>query len=208
VSSSFLALGDSYTIGEGVAEADRWPMQLAARLRAAGVDIAEPRIIAKTGWTADELLAAIRNDQVRGTFGLVTLLVGVNDQFRGFGVARYTESFERLLRLALGFAKLPSDLIVLSIPDWSVTPFVAGRPQSAIANEIDAFNGVNRTAATDAGARYLDVTAASRRATDNATLIAADGLHPSATMYSMWVDLLVPLALGVLNTPRQPGGGR
>jgi lysophospholipase L1-like esterase len=110
--------------------------------------------------------------------------------------------------LALGFAKLPSDLIVLSIPDWSVTPFAAGHHQSAIATEIDAFNGVNRKAATEAGARYLDVTAASRQAMDNADLIAADGLHPSATMYSMWVDLLVPVALGVLDAPRQQGGGR
>jgi lysophospholipase L1-like esterase len=206
VSASFLALGDSYTIGEGVAEVDRWPSQLAARLRTAGIAVGEPRIVAKTSWTTDELLAAIQTEGINGKFALVTLLAGVNDQFRAFGAARYQASFDRLLRTALGFAKLPSDLIVLSIPDWSVTPFAAGRDRSAIANEIDAFNDVNRTAAASAGARYVDVTLSSRRATDNAVLIAADGLHPSATMYSMWVDLLVPVSLGVLGAPRNMGG--
>jgi lysophospholipase L1-like esterase len=198
---SFLALGDSYTIGEGVAESERWPMQLAERLRVSGIGIAETRIAARTGWTTEELLAAIEIEGIRGKFSLVTLLAGVNDQYRGLGVATYRSSFDRLLQRALEFTKLPSDLIVLSIPDWSVTPFAAGRDRSAIASEIGAFNGVNRTAATKAGARYLDVTESSRRAADNAALIVADGLHPSATMYSMWVDLLFPISLGVLGAP-------
>jgi lysophospholipase L1-like esterase len=206
VTLSYLALGDSYTIGEGVSEGDRWPNRLAARLRADGVGLADPQVIARTGWTTDELRTAVEQGPT-GRFDLVSLLIGVNDQYRGLGVARYREAFDRVLRLALGLAKLPAHLIVLSIPDWSVTPFAAGRDRAAIAREIDAFNGVNRAAASAAGAHYLDITPLSRGALDNAALIAADGLHLSATMYSMWVDLLVPLTHGVLVAPRRQGHG-
>src|SRR5207237_824140 len=103
--------------------------------------------------------------------------------------------------------KLASHLIVLSIPDWGVTPFAAGRDRTAIATEIDAFNDVNRTLAGRAGTGYLDVTPLSRKARDNSALIAADGLHPSAPMYSMWVDQLVPMSHGALVAPRQQSGG-
>lgn len=199
--TSFLALGDSYTIGEGVGEADRWPAQLAARLRARGRAIDHPRIIARTGWTTDELLRAIEADPLAAVCDLVTVLVGVNDQYRGIGVAGYRDSFDRLLGRAIQLAKLPSHLIVLSIPDWSVTPFAASRDRSAIAREIDSFNDVNRGSARQAGARYLDITPISRTAATNAMLIAPDGLHPSAAMYSMWVDLLLPMAASALAAP-------
>lgn len=199
MTASFLALGDSYTIGEGVAEGDRWPVQLATRLGDNGTPVGAPRIIARTGWTTEELFAAIGDEGLMGKFDLVTLLAGVNDQYRGHGIARYRESFDVLLRFALGFAKLPARLIVLSIPDWSVTPFAAGRDRPAIAREIDAFNGEINTLATTHGARFLDITPASRQASNNPSLLTADGLHPSATMYSTWVDQLVPLSLDALS---------
>jgi lysophospholipase L1-like esterase len=181
-----------------VADEDRWPAQLVLRLNAAGTPIAGPRIVARTGWTTDELFDAIHGESLTGTFDLVTLLAGVNDQFRGYGVDRYRRSFEALIGSALSFAKLPAHLIVLSIPDWSVTPFASGRDRPAIAREIDAFNRVSRALAAAHGARCLDITPSSRRASNNAALLAADGLHPSAVMYSIWVDHLVPLSLDAL----------
>lgn len=198
MTASFLALGDSYTIGEGVAVEDRWPTQLVRRLRAAGTPVSDPRIIARTGWTTDELLAAIRDEGVAGEFDLVTLLAGVNDQYRSRKSDRFRELFDPLLQAALRFAKLPDRLIVLSIPDWGVTPFAAGRDRPGIAREIDAFNDVIRTMVLTAGARYLDVTPSSRRASNNSALLVADGLHPSASMYSIWVDQLEPLSLDAL----------
>ncbi len=196
--ASVLALGDSYTIGEGVEPSDRWPAQLGARLRAIGIPVDEPRIVARTGWTTDELLAAIVAERLSRKFDLVTLLVGVNDQYRGYGVARYTEAFATAMRTALAFAKAPDHLVVLSIPDWGVTPFASGRDRAAIGREIDAFNAVNRAAALQAGAGYVDVTPVSRAAASDATLLAADGLHPSAAMYRRWVDLMMPSASAIL----------
>lgn len=193
---SFLALGDSYTIGEGVAEGDRWPAQLARRLSGLG----QPRIIARTGWTTDELLAAVDESHLSGSHDFVTLLAGVNDQYRGFGVDRFRSSWRPLLNRALGLAKLPARLVVLSIPDWGVTPFATGKDRTAIAREIDEFNDVCRATARQADASFVDVTAVSRRAAEEPALLAADGLHPSATMYSKWVDLLVPIARGALAT--------
>lgn len=199
MTASFLALGDSYTIGEGVAAEDRWPAQLALRLRAAGCPIADPRIVARTGWTADELLDAMGTESLTGKFDLVTVLAGVNDHYRGYGTDRYRRSFEALIGSALALAKLPAHLIVLSIPDWGVTPFAAGRDRPAIAREIDAFNEESRAIAAAHGARFLDIAPSSRQASNNSALLAADGLHPSAALYSMWVDQLVPLSLDVLD---------
>jgi lysophospholipase L1-like esterase len=198
VTASFLALGDSYTIGEGVAEGDRWPAQLVRRLRAAGTPIDDPHIIARTGWTTDELLAAIRDEAPAGPFDVVTLLAGVNDQYRGRKSDRFREFFAPLFQMALGLAKLPECLIVLSIPDWGVTPFAADLDRPGIAREIDAFNDVIKTIVLTAGARYVDITPSSRRASHNSALLAADGLHPSASMYSIWVDQLEPLTLDAL----------
>ncbi|WP_282298557.1 GDSL-type esterase/lipase family protein, partial [Stenotrophomonas sp. PS02289] len=122
----YLALGDSYTIGEGVAEQGRWPVQLSAALRAAGVDIADPQIIATTGWTTDELDAGIDAAAPQGPFDLVTLLIGVNNQYRGRSVDEYRTQFSALLQRALGFAgQRAQRVLVLAIPDWGVTPFAA-----------------------------------------------------------------------------------
>ncbi len=192
----FLALGDSYTIGERVAEAERWPVQLAARLQEQGIRMAAPEIIAKTGWTTDELAAGIQAASPRGPYDLVSLLIGVNNQYRGRSQEEYRAQFADLLQQAIAFAGGdPARVMVLSIPDWGVTPFAARLDAAAIAAEIDAFNAINRAEAEQAGVWYVDVTAVSRQATTDPSLIADDGLHPSGKMYTAWVELALPVAL-------------
>lgn len=189
----YLALGDSYTIGESVAPEARWPVQLVARLRADGVAIAEPEIIARTGWTTTELDAAIDAAKPQGTYDLVSLLAGVNDQYRGGETEAYRPAFRNLLHRAIDFAgDRPGRVIVVSIPDWGITPFAATRDRAAITAAIDRFNAVNRDEAAQAGVRYVDITTISRRAAQDATLLAPDGLHPSAAMYSEWVNAALP----------------
>jgi lysophospholipase L1-like esterase len=191
----YLALGDSYTVGESVAEAARWPVQLVARLRAGGVPLAEPQIVAQTGWTTDELMAGIETAEPHGPFDLVSLLIGVNNQYRGRSEEEYGQQFATLLRQAVSFAgDQPHRVIVLSIPDWGVTPFAAGRNRDRIAAEIDAFNAINRTETERMGAHYVDITPISRQAQTNPELTAEDGLHPSGQMYAAWVELVLPVA--------------
>lgn len=188
----YLALGDSYTIGESVPAGERFPHQLAREL-----GIATPTIIAKTGWTTDELNAAIDAASPRGPFDLVTLLIGVNNQYRGREAEQYRGEFAALLQRAIGFAGGdPSRVIVVSIPDWGVTPFAEGRDRAQIAREIDQYNAVNRDEAQRAGAHYVDITPISRGA--DPALVAGDGLHPSGKQYREWVDRILPLARGVL----------
>lgn len=198
-----LSLGDSYTIGESVAEQARWPMQLARRLRESGVaDAADPTILAQTGWTTDELAAAIARADLGGPYDLVTLLIGVNNQYRGRPIDEYREQFRELLGEAIRFAGGGAGrVIVLSIPDWGVTPFAEGRDRAQIGREIDAFNQENRKVATGPGARYVDVTGVSRRGATEPRLIAADGLHPSAEMYAEWAELVLPAAMAALGRP-------
>lgn len=198
MSLSFLALGDSYTIGEGVDQKDRWPVSLAASLTARGIAVLSPRILARTGWTTDELYDAIVAERIPGRFDLVTLLAGVNDQYRGYGVERYRASFDILAHAGLAFAKLPGRVIVLSIPDWGVTPFADNRDRAAIGREIDNFNGVARETASRVGARFVDITPTSRLAATDRTLLAGDGLHPSAAMYDRWVEQVLPVAIEAL----------
>ena len=200
----YLALGDSYTIGEGVGEEDRWPVRLSAALVASGIPLSEPHIIARTGWTTAELLEAIASASPPPPpiHDLVTLLIGVNDQYRGYGVTAFRSGFEPLLARAIELAANdPHRVVVVSIPDWSVTPFARADPRgrAAIAAELDAFNEVTQQLATASGAAFVDVTGDSRRAADDSTLLAADSLHPSALMYESWVQSILPaarLALG------------
>lgn len=189
-----LALGDSYTIGESVAPAERWPNVLAREL-----GIGEPQIIARTGWTTDELNAAIDGAKPHAPFDLVTLLIGVNNQYRGRDADQYRKEFAALLQRAIGFAGGdPRRVIVVSIPDWGVTPFAADRDRKKIAAEIDTFNRINREEANRLRARYVDVTGVSREAASNVSLTAPDRLHPSAEMYRRWVDLILPEAKAAL----------
>lgn len=195
----FLALGDSYTIGESVSPEERWPVQLAAMLRERGIDIGEPELIATTGWTTDELALAIMEREPRGPFALVSLLIGVNNQYRGRPLDEYRDRFRGLLDQAIAFAgDEPGRVMVLSIPDWGVTPFAEDRDRAQIARDIDAFNAVNRDESQRAGARYVDVTPLSRIAAANVALVAPDGLHPSGLMYRSWAELALTGALAAL----------
>lgn len=180
----YLALGDSYTIGESVDPADRFPVQLARKL-----GIPEPQIIARTGWTTDELNAAIDAADPKGPFDIVTLLIGVNNQYRGRDAEQYRGEFAALLKRAIGFAGGDAKkVIVVSIPDWGVTPFAEGRDRAKIANEIDHYNAINKEETARAGANYVDITPISRR--KDPALVAKDGLHPSAKQYAEWVDAI------------------
>ena len=202
--STFLALGDSYTIGEGLAASESWPAQLVPLLRARGIAIADPTILARTGWTTVELLAAIDSARLEPPYDLVTLLIGVNDQYRGGSAADYRPRFRELLERAVALAGADAGrVIVLSIPDWSVTPFAAGRDRGAISRAIEAFNRVGREETHLRSApRWVDVTEASRADARDDRLLAADGLHPSAAMYAEWVRLVLPAAVQILE-PRK-----
>jgi lysophospholipase L1-like esterase len=197
-----LSLGDSYTIGEAVEEELRWSVQVARLLRSEGMKVADPVIIARTGWTTDELAQAIEVSGVTGTFDLVTLLAGVNDQYRGQPVAQYRTPLVGLLARARAFAgDEGARVLVLSIPDWGVTPFAAGRDRAQVAREIDAFNAVLREEALRAGAAFVDVTPLSRRAAADPSLVAPDGLHPSGEQYALWAREALPAARTILARP-------
>ena len=185
---AFLALGDSYTIGEKVDSAARWPVQLARSLRAAGVNLGDPRIVAKTGWTTDELRAGIEKAGLEGTYALVALLIGVNNQYRGRPAEEYREQFRTLLGEAIGYAGGKAvRVIALSIPDWGVMPFAQGRDRATISREIDQFNAIAKEESERAGAKWVDITSASR--TKNDGWSASDGLHPSGAQYAAWAAL-------------------
>ena len=200
----FLALGDSYTIGEGVPTPETWPVRLAGMLRERGIDVAEPQVIARTGWTTDELSAAIDAADPRGPFDLVTLLIGVNNQYRGRDAEEYRREFTGLLERAIGFAGgEPGRVVVLSIPDWGVTPFAEGRDRAKIAAEIDVYNAINRQETARLGARYVDVTPHSRQTGADPAWLAADGLHPGSLAYAEWARLALPAALEAVGTTRR-----
>lgn len=194
-----LCLGDSYTIGEAVEEFERFPNQTADLLRDRGFAFDKPRIIATTGWTTDELNKAVDDANVVDTYDVVTLLIGVNNQYRGRDLENYKDEFNLLLQRALQFAgQNPDRVFVLSIPDWGVTPFAADRDREKIAKEIDAFNEANETLTRRAGVKYIDITPVSRNAQVDPTLVASDGLHPSGKMYGLWAAMLAPLVAQAL----------
>jgi lysophospholipase L1-like esterase len=201
----FLALGDSYTIGEGVAVAERWPAQLVALLHAQGIALGAPEIIARTGWTTDELAAAMDDAHTtQPPYALVSLLIGVNNQYRGRDLENYRVEFRHLLERAIVLAgNRPGRVIVVSIPDWGVTRFGrgSGRDVGKIAHEIDAYNDANAQIAKMLQVRYVDVTAASRNDGDRAEMLVADGLHPSAAAYRHWVERILPAAQSALSSP-------
>jgi lysophospholipase L1-like esterase len=195
----FLALGDSYTIGEHVSAKNRWPNQLAKLLEAEGLKT-EVTIIARTGWTVDELWEGIQANPPEGAYDLVTLLIGVNDQYRGYPLDWYREKFRFMLEKAVLYAGgHPDKVIVLSIPDWGFTPFAATRGNTEpISQQIDEFNAVNLEETKSVGAHYVDVTIISRMAMDDFDLITGDRLHPSGKMYAMWAEKALSVALEIL----------
>ncbi|WP_235005251.1 SGNH/GDSL hydrolase family protein [Pedobacter nyackensis] len=198
---SYLALGDSYTIGESVPLESNFPYQLSAKLNNNGLDVAKPHIIAVTGWTTSELQAAIKAESLKQKFGLVTLLIGVNNQYRGESLDTYRKEFKALLQTAIDFADgNKAHVFVVSIPDWGVTPYglSSGRDLKAVADEIDAFNAINKEETLAEGISYTDITPASRKASTAPDLIATDGLHYSPKMHAEWVDSLTPAVVKAL----------
>ncbi|MDH4474783.1 MAG: SGNH/GDSL hydrolase family protein [Fluviicola sp.] len=192
VEFNYLALGDSYTIGESVEENERYPNQLAEALSDTYGSAFKAQIIAQTGWTTADLKNAIREAKLGNRkFDLVTLLIGVNNEFQQRSEEEYTTEFKELLSQAIAFADGRANrVVVISIPDYGYTPFGAGR-QSSISARIDRFNKINKEIALTMDVKYVSITEISRQGLSNTDLVAADGLHPSGTMYKKWVDLLV-----------------
>jgi lysophospholipase L1-like esterase len=191
---TYLALGDSYTIGELVPKEQNFPNQTAALLRKEKVEVADPVIIAVTGWTTDELAASIREHALQETFSFVTLLIGVNNQYRGRDLENYKEEFTQLLNQAIVFANGHTQhVFVLSIPDWGVTPFAIEKDHVQIAREIDAYNAANKEITLAHKCQYLDITDSTRANGHKSDFLAEDGLHPSGKEYAVWAERLAPL---------------
>jgi lysophospholipase L1-like esterase len=196
---TYLALGDSYTIGQSVEENQRFPVQLVNKLNEAGLNVGKPTIVARTGWTTDELAQGIETANLSGTYDFVTLLIGVNNQYRARDTVEYRRQFRELLSKAIGFAKgIEKRVIVISIPDYGATPFGINNSQK-IGADIDIFNKINREETELKKANYVYITSISRAAKDDPSLIATDGLHPSGKMYSFWVEAIFPFANNILN---------
>ncbi len=195
----YLALGDSYTIGQNVEENQRFPVQLVEKLNENGVNVGKPTIIARTGWTTANLSQGIEDANLSGTYDLVTLLIGVNNQYQGRDTAEYRQQFRELLNKAVGFTDgFEKRVIVISIPDYGATPFGISDAER-IGAEIDIFNKINKEETDQKKANYIYITSISRAAKNDRSLIASDGLHPSGKMYSLWVDAIFPVAKNMLN---------
>ena len=192
-SLSYLALGDSYTIGESVAESERWPVQLSKSLAKNGVEVASPQIIAQTGWTTDELKEKIVSENITKTYDLVSLLIGVNNQYRGRSVEEFQTEFVELLETAFKFACNKAERVfVVSIPDWGITPFGRQGKNKTISEQIDLFNKIKKEETDKKGILFIDITPISRQAINDVSLVAKDGLHPSEKMYQQWVEKILP----------------
>ena len=197
---TYLALGDSYTIGEAVAAHERWPAVLVQRLRHGGMPIDEPQIVAVTGWTTDELAQGMDAAALLPPYGLVTLQIGVNNQYRGRPADDYREQFAGLLDRAIALAGgRAARVVVASIPDWGVTRFAReqGRDRARIAAELDVYNALARAETERGGARFVDITGTSRQ---HPELLADDGLHPSAAQYALWVEAIEPAVRAALRS--------
>lgn len=200
IMKTYLALGDSYTIGEAVHENERFPAQTINKLIAEGINIHQPEYIATTGWATINLQNAIATKNLQTTYDVVSLLIGVNDQYQHLDTAGYRIRFTQLLQTAIELAgNKPTHVFVLSIPDYSVTAFGQKMNAEQISKEIDEFNSINKQiTSTFTGVNYLDITPSTKLALHDLSLVAEDGLHPSAKEYTVWADKLAPLMLNVL----------
>lgn len=200
IGNKFLAIGDSYTIGEAVEIKDRWPVQLVTKLEESGIIISDLKIVATTGWTTSELITNIKEEIFEPPYDLVSLLIGVNNQYRGEDTKIYRKELTELIYQAIDFTGGDkSKVIVLSIPDWSDVPFAEGRDRKKIAFEIDMFNQIKLEQCNSLDVKFLNITPISRKVSEDSFLTAGDGLHPSGKMYSMWVDLIYPHVKYVLS---------
>lgn len=196
----YLALGDSYTIGEQVEKTESFPFQTVELLRKEqDQPIADPVIVAKTGWTTDELLHAIEKESLSGEFSWVSLLIGVNNQYRSYGMEQYTNEFTILLQKAISFARGRNERVfVLSIPDWGVTPYAEGKDRAKIAIEIDEYNSINKRISQEYLCPYLDITESTRSFGSDKLFLTPDLLHYSGPLYAKWAKLLAPLISTIL----------
>ena len=196
---TYLALGDSYTIGEQVSSDENFPHQTVALLKTQGIEVSNPVIIATTGWTTDELAASIREHNITDTFSFVTLLIGVNNQYRGRDLENYKEEYTQLLDIAIRYAHGHTEnVFVLSIPDWGVTPFAEGKDRAQIAKDIDAYNAAKKEITLAHKCHYIDITDSTRKNGTTAEYLAEDGLHPSGKEYKIWAERLAPEVAKVL----------
>ncbi|HRO43783.1 MAG TPA: SGNH/GDSL hydrolase family protein [Flavipsychrobacter sp.] len=196
---TYLALGDSYTIGEQVPLQENFPYQTVRLLREKRIEVADPVIVAKTGWTTDELAMAVREEGIKETFSIVTLLIGVNNQYRGREIENYKQEFTQLLDQAIVFANgHTQNVFVLSIPDWGITPFAHDKDRNKVAREIDAYNLVKKEITAAHTCNYLNITDSTRKNGTIAEYLAEDGLHPSAKEYKIWAERLAPMIEEIL----------
>ena len=193
---TFLALGDSYTFGESVSDSLKWPNILIRELNNNSYFFKEPKIIAKTGWTSDELIMAIDSTNISHKFNYVSLMIGVNNQYRGRNLDSFERDLKILVQKSIEFAgNNPKNVFTLSIPDWSVMPFARDRDQNKIAFEIDQFNNIIQRISNSMNVNFIDITQISRDVKNNPNYIAVDGLHPSGEMYKLWVNELLSFFL-------------
>lgn len=200
---SYLALGDSYTIGESVEPSHRWPVTLARAMRTNDIALQDPRIIATTGWTTDELSDAMDAAGPLGEWDFVSLLIGVNDQYRGYPIERFRAAFSSLLERSISLARgRPGRVLVLTIPDWGVTPFGrdSGRDRSLISTQLDQYNAALREVCAARGVAVVDIAPVSRAHGAEVGMVAGDGLHPSAALYATWTELALPVARRLLSS--------
>jgi lysophospholipase L1-like esterase len=187
---SILCLGDSYTVGEGVELSQSWPYLLRSELMKRGME-SDLKIIAKTGWTTDELLTAIEKENLKRKFDYVFLLIGVNNQYRKYSLNNYENDFLILAEKAIHFSVSADHVIVLSIPDWGFTPYAEGKDRSLISQEIDAYNSINKNISIQKEMNYIYITDISRKTFEDPQLLAEDNLHPSGKMYIEWVKKIL-----------------
>lgn len=191
---TYLALGDSYTIGESIPLHQSFPYQLIYLLRSKEYNFSAPEIIAKTGWTTDELQEAMKSTIFLSKYDFVTLLIGVNNQYRSRDAMEYKEHFEELMKKAIDLVNGKKEhVIVVSIPDYSVTPFAKNSDIEKISKEIDVLNGINKALSIQYKVQYVDISSTSKESKDDVSLIASDGLHPSEKEYSKWAEKMADL---------------
>ncbi len=187
----YLALGDSYTIGESVPSEQNFPAQLVAAMKKNGTSVSSYKLIARTGWTTTNLKTAIEGSGLKDTFNMVSLLIGVNNQYQGKSIEAYKKEFVELAERAIQFAGgHKNNVFIVSIPDYGYTPFGKNN-QATISQQIDLFNAANKQLSDSLGLTYCNITPISRRGLSEPDLVAGDGLHPSAKMYAAWVEVIM-----------------